>query len=58
MVLLEHRLLVLGLTLLAEEKQRRTLGLEIILGHGVLDELGLAGLEEAVDQEYRNLIIL
>ena len=58
MVLLELCLIVLGLALLAEEKQGRALGLEVLLGHGVLDELGLAGLEEAVDQEYRNLIIL
>ena len=58
MVLFELRLIVLGLALLAEKKQGCALGLEILLGHGVLDELGLAGLEEAVDQEYRNLIIL
>ena len=58
MILLELCLIVLGLTLLAEEKQGCALGLEVLLGHGVLDEFGLAGLEEAVDQEYRNLIIL
>ena len=58
MVLFELCLIILGLALLTEEKQGRTLGLEVLLGHGVLDELGLAGLEEAVDQEYRNLIIL
>ena len=57
-VLLQEFRRIFILALLAKQQQRGALGLEVLLGHSILDKLRFSGLQEAVDQKYGQAVII